>query len=86
MKTPRSAVRHLTAMVPVAVLVALACLGCGGFSEEEATERCNQEQTARGLGGCFTLSTYDNCMAAYQECGEDTDILEECPVQYVCPE
>jgi hypothetical protein len=59
---------------------------CGGFSEDEAAARCDQEQEARGAEGCFTDATYAECLAAHEECGEDVEIAESCPVQYVCPE
>lgn len=60
--------------------------GCGGFTEEEAVARCDQEQEARGGGGCFTLPVYDECVAAFQDCGDDVVIEESCPMQYSCPE
>jgi hypothetical protein len=59
---------------------------CGGFSEEEAIERCDQEQAARGAEACFNDVTYDQCVAAYEECGSDVEVAESCPPQYLCPE
>lgn len=59
---------------------------CGGFSEEDAIARCDQERAARGAEACFNDVTYDECVAAYQDCGEDVEVAESCPPQYTCPE
>jgi hypothetical protein len=68
-------------------LVGSLAWGCAGFSDEEATARCDQEEEARGGGTCFTAVTYDSCIQAYTDCGDDTVVVEEsCPVTYSCPE
>lgn len=63
-----------------------AIVACGGFSEEAAIERCDQEQAARGAEACFTDTTYDECLAAYEDCGSDVQVGESCPLRYTCPE
>lgn len=60
--------------------------GCGGFSTEEAEARCDQESTARSGGGCFSDVTYDACVTAFEECGEDVVINDACPLTYTCAE
>jgi hypothetical protein len=64
-------------------IVSLAA--CGGFSEEEATARCDQERAARGEQGCFGNVEYGKCKAAYEECGEDVTVVDGCPIAYSCP-
>ncbi len=67
-------------------ILSIACLAaCGGFSEEEAAARCDQERAARGEQGCFGNVEYDECKAAYEECGEDVTIVDGCPIAYSCP-
>jgi hypothetical protein len=65
--------------------IASALVACSGFTEEEATARCDQERDARGEQGCFGAVEYDQCLAAYQDCGQDVEIVDGCPVQYNCP-
>ena len=68
-------------------VAAIAFAGCAGFSEQEANDRCSQEQTAREAGGCFDGSSLGACVQAYQDCGESVVIDEAaCPVTYTCPE
>ena len=68
-----------------ALFVALAVVsaaGCdGGFSDEEAAARCDQEREARE---CMTDAAYDECVAAYVECGEDVVIAGTCPTTFSC--
>lgn len=68
-----------------ATTAVLGLAACSGFSEEEATARCDQERTARGEQGCFGDVEYDKCVVAYEECGQDVDVVDGCPVQYLCP-
>lgn len=70
-----------------AFVVSLSLVGCGGFSTQEAMERCEEEETARAGGGCFSATTYDSCTAAYEDCGSDA-IPDEgsCPLTYSCAE
>jgi hypothetical protein len=67
------------------ILSLASLVGCGGFSEEEATARCDQERAARGEQGCFGNVEYGKCKAAYEECGEDVTIVDGCPIAYNCP-
>ncbi|MFO0548062.1 MAG: hypothetical protein U0271_06725 [Polyangiaceae bacterium] len=67
-------------------MLAFVVVGCtSGLSTDDAEARCDQERDARDNGGCFEDTTYDECVAAYEDCGEDVNITESCPVQYVCP-
>ena len=81
---PRLAAASL--LVSLFVLLPFVSASCGGFSTEEAEARCDQEQLAREEGGCFTEFTYDDCVAAFEECGEDVTIDDSCPLAFVCPE
>jgi hypothetical protein len=81
----RSAIRGASVVLSV-LAIACLCVACAGFSEEEAAARCDQEEEARAAGGCFTAATYDACLAAYEECGEDVDIDEACPPTFRCPD
>lgn len=60
----------------------------GGFDDDAARQRCDQERTARGAGtdaGCVTDEVYEECLDAYTECGSDVLIAETCPTQFSCP-
>jgi hypothetical protein len=76
---------------PLALLLAALLLpitACdGGFTDEEAQARCDQESTARNQGqngGCMTEDAVSECIAAYVECGEDVLILGTCPTTFSC--
>lgn len=81
----RSGLYRRMAALTFVVMGSAAFVACGGFSTEEAEARCDQEEAARAGGGCFTDVTYDSCVAAYEECGEDVDANDSCPLEYVCP-
>lgn len=66
--------------------VAVFTPACGGFSTEDAEARCDEEQKAREVGGCFDALAYDACVAAYEECGSDVNIDDGCPLGFTCPE
>jgi hypothetical protein len=66
-----------------AVLGLTAC--DGGFTPEEAQARCEEEKKAYGDSGCVTELVFDACVAAYEECGDDTTIEDTCPLSYSCP-
>ena len=75
----------------LALAAATGCLlpilaGCGGFSDEEAAARCDQERSARGEQACFGNLEYEACVAAYVDCGEDVEVDDACPAAYTCPE
>ncbi len=66
-------------------LTSMAC--DGGFADEEATARCDQEMEARSQGqngSCLTDEAYDECVAAHVECGDDVIIVESCPTGFSC--
>lgn len=62
--------------------------GCdGGFADEDATARCDQEREARSQGSngsCMTDEAYDECVSAFVECGDDVIIAESCPTVFSC--
>lgn len=60
--------------------------GCGGYSTEEAEEWCTQEEAARASGGCFSDATFTECVAAYEDCGDDVNVNDSCPLTYTCDE
>ncbi len=69
------------------VLATLASLvACEGYSEERAKKFCDQEQEARGDSACFSAAVYDDCVAAFEECGDDVDVDDlACSPTYTCP-
>lgn len=84
MTSIRSTLRVLAALSATTTVLGLAA--CSGFSEEEANNRCEQERVARsGEMGCFGNVEFNKCVTAYEECGQDVDVVDGCPVQYNCP-
>jgi|GEM_PF-6095836 hypothetical protein len=73
---------RFVASLLVASLFALAA--CGGYSQEEATTKCDLERKAKT--NCFTDATYEQCLSCYESCGTDCAIAESCPAQYICSE
>ncbi len=66
--------------------LALSCaaaMGCGGLSTEEATQRCAQMHQADPV--CTPTETEAECVTCYEECGDQCQIAESCPVQFICP-
>ena len=74
-------VRKTFGGVLFAMLVASA-LGCGGYSDEKAKTRCDQERFAKSA--CMTDTEYEECMACYKECGDSCEPLAKCPEAYSC--
>lgn len=70
-------------MAPVACA---AIVACGGFSEQEAADRCAQEQEAR-QSACFDSGSLAVCKAAFEDCGDDVVIdATACPLTFTCPD
>jgi hypothetical protein len=68
-------------------VTAIAFAGCAGFTEQEASDRCTQEQTARTGGACFDGGVLAQCKQAFEDCGDDVVIDDAaCPITYTCPE
>jgi hypothetical protein len=66
------------------VFMTLACaaFGCGGgYSEERATIRCDQEKAGKP---CVTDDSYDACLTCYEECGDQCLPQSTCPETYAC--
>ncbi len=84
MKVARFAAASLVASSLAVLSIGFAA--CSGFSTEDAEARCDQEQEARGGGGCFDALEYDACVAAFEECGDSVTVAESCPVTFSCPE
>lgn len=61
----------------------LAAAGCGGgYSDEKAKIRCDQEQIAKSQ--CMTDEAYQACLTCYQECGDQCDPQATCAETYEC--
>ncbi len=75
--------KALLALV-VTALAAVVFVGCG-FSEQDATDRCKQEQAAKGAS-CFNQGTLDSCIKAFEDCGDSAIANDgQCPQVYTCP-
>lgn len=81
---PRGAVRALGSAVVLGLATVLAA-ACGGYSEEDAKARCDQEMAAHAGGACFDGSTTQSCIDAHVECGDDAISDGACPLKYTCP-
>lgn len=64
---------------------ALLPLACdGGFSTEEATVTCDEEQTR--LRDDMTDASYQACIACHEECGDACATVDTVvPTQFTCP-
>lgn len=71
--------RKTLALAMFTTLVA-SFAGCGGYSEEKAKSRCDQELPKV----CVTDESYDECVSCYMECGEACAAQAECPETYSC--
>lgn len=85
MTSIRRVTRLALVAIPAAGLLTLLA-ACGGFSDEEAAARCEQERSARGAQACFGNVEYDSCVSAFTECGDDVVIVDACPPQFTCPD
>jgi hypothetical protein len=74
-------VRKALGGVMFVTLFAVA-LGCGGFDEGKAKQRCDQEQLTKAA--CVTGEEYDECVACYMQCGDACDARATCPETYSC--
>ena len=67
-----------------AAVVVLGVMGCGsGLSEEDARVRCDQERDSKG--SFVTDEAYDECVACYEECGDECTPMATAIASYVCP-
>lgn len=64
------------------VMLLAAALGCGGFSEAKAKDRCDQERYAKSQ--CMTDTVYEECVDCYMQCGDSCEALAKCPEVYSC--
>lgn len=64
------------------VMLLAASAGCGGYSEEKAQSRCDQEQFAKAQ--CMTDAVYAECVACFKECGDSCEPRATCPESYTC--
>lgn len=68
----------------ILVITSMAALGCGsGVSTEEATIRCDQEKASKGM--LFGKTTYQECLACFELCGNDCSPIASSPPTYTCP-
>lgn len=68
--------------------VILACalgggaLGCGGgYDEEEATATC---EALVSTVDTSDRAAFDECVACFEECGDDCAVAESFPPQFIC--
>lgn len=67
------------------VIASTVAAGCGsGLSVEDATQRCDQEKTAKG--SLFGTETYNECIACYEKCGDSCASVATSPPTYTCPD
>ena len=62
--------------------LAVAVIGCSGYSEDRATSRCDAERAAHGM--LFDDESYSECTSCFQSCGDDCQITQASPVRYEC--
>ncbi len=80
-----SSVKALLALVVVS-FATVVFVGCAGFSSQDASDRCKQEQAARG-DSCFTQASFDSCVTAFEDCGDSTKADDNaCPQTFSCPQ
>jgi hypothetical protein len=70
------------------LVLAVMCAGCG--DDEEARARCDQERDAREDSFCFPEASYNECIAAFDECADDVvvDVMSDatsCKTTFTCP-
>jgi hypothetical protein len=69
----------------VLMMTAAAALGCGaGLSVEDATLRCDQEKAAKPQ--FVTFAAYNQCLACYEQCGDNCVAAATAPASYTCPD
>ena len=67
----------------VLVITSMAALGCGsGLSAEDAAIRCDQEKASKGM--LFGATTYKECLACFEECGDRCSAIATSPPTYAC--
>lgn len=77
-----SLMRGLAAL-SAATLVAALSAACGGLSMDDASMRCDQEQSSKGA--CFDDKVYAACVDCYERCGDSCVPQSTCPSTYLCP-
>ena len=64
-------------------IAALACIAaCGGYSTQEAYDRCEEERTVKPT---VTDEAFAQCVACYEDCGNDCVAQGTSPESYLCP-
>lgn len=75
---------HKLGWMGMLAIALVALTGCG--DDEEARSQCDQERAARDDSLCHDESSYQQCLAAYDECGGDYTVdANACPTTYSCP-
>jgi hypothetical protein len=75
----RALLKSLVPLLSLGIFVA-AC--GGGYGDDEATNRCAIDEA--NYVGCFDDAAMTACLDCYAECGDECQVAESCPVQYVC--
>ncbi len=74
---------RLVGAAAILVITSMAALGCGsGLSAEDAKIRCDQEKTSKGM--LFGTTTYGECLACFEECGNTCSSIATSPPTYAC--
>ncbi len=74
--------RHTTYLA--ALVLAATAVGCGGHaSTQEANARCRDEQRTKNT---VTDEAFAQCVACFEDCGDDCQAMGETPERYACPE
>lgn len=77
-------VRSLAAALVASLVVGSPLAGCGGgYSTQEAYDRCEQERKVKIT---VTDASFTECVACYEDCGNDCTGTGTTPEHYRCPE
>lgn len=73
-------------ILPLVLLVCGASLvGCGSrFSTQEATDAC--EELLDRINTAETDEQFNECVACFEDCGEDCRQQDTAPATFACPE
>ena len=76
--------RFLQALrAPVLLTMVGWVAACGGMSTEDAQDRCDIE---RVVDGSDCVEDMAQCVACYEDCGDDCTRAPGCPATFFCPE
>lgn len=67
----------------LAVGASVGGCGGGGYTTQEAYDRCEQERKTKNT---VTDASFTECVACYEDCGADCQGTGTTPEHYRCPE